>query len=294
MFSNINAINTAAKRLQHAARAQGVPITFFSACDTILTLEQPTGALSDQIFFFGQTTLTKICSLYSKHIDSTKYSSLIILSDDGGYEMTSDSEMIPSFSSPVFIVNISTSAASAYPDDLVEMVQKSGGAFAESTDELFARLRTVKYAALHPEFVTFAGDYVVNKTENVSLKEIPDAAQLSAKYYIGYYSRNAAMEQIFNLDFVHTIAKRYPVVTPYSSMIVLVDINQEKLLADAEKRDDRFDREIESGKEELSSPFDALKVNATPEPHEWMIIISIAVLALIAIYIRNKKNIVQG
>ena len=51
-----------------------------------------------------------------------------------------------------------------------------------------------------------------------------------------------------DLETVHKLAVRHSLVTPYSSMIVLVNYEQHKLLDELEQKDDKFDREIEDGK----------------------------------------------
>jgi MYXO-CTERM domain-containing protein len=72
------------------------------------------------------------------------------------------------------------------------------------------------------------------------------------------------------------------VVTPWSSMIVLVDDAQREALRKASEAEDRFDREAESGIESTTTPSAGLDVDATPEPHEWMLL-ALALLGLLAV-----------
>ena len=74
------------------------------------------------------------------------------------------------------------------------------------------------------------------------------------------------MTAIENLDGVHAIAKRTGIVTPYSSMLVLVNDRQRQLLAEAEANADRFDREVETGQDDLTDPNNPLNAVAVPEP----------------------------
>jgi hypothetical protein len=79
----------------------------------------------------------------------------------------------------------------------------------------------------------------------------------------------AALSQLNTLDELHALAKQYSVVSPYSSMLVLVNEFQHKQLDDAEKQGDRFQRETEEvGETEQQNPFD---VTAVPEPHEYVL-----------------------
>jgi putative PEP-CTERM system integral membrane protein len=74
------------------------------------------------------------------------------------------------------------------------------------------------------------------------------------------------MTQLDNLDAVHAVAKRNKIVTPYSSMLVLVNDRQRELLRQAEAAADRFDREVEDGQDELTDPNNPLNAVAVPEP----------------------------
>jgi putative PEP-CTERM system integral membrane protein len=91
------------------------------------------------------------------------------------------------------------------------------------------------------------------------------------------------------LDAIHAIAKTHDIVTPYSSMIVLVNERQEEALKNAESKSDRFDREVESGNEQLSKPFDPLTVSGVPEPEEWMLM-GLCAIGLIFI-IRHQRRL---
>ena len=76
------------------------------------------------------------------------------------------------------------------------------------------------------------------------------------------------------LDQAHALARRHGVVTPYSSMIVLIDDRQRQALKEAEAKADRFQREVESGEKALPTPPGGGFVDLTgaPEPEEWALI----------------------
>jgi hypothetical protein len=78
------------------------------------------------------------------------------------------------------------------------------------------------------------------------------------------------IDQIDTLDHLHAIATEHGVVTPYSSMIVLVQERQQELLDKLEARGDRFLREYEEvGETEAQN---ALTVTGVPEPEEWLLL----------------------
>ncbi len=82
--------------------------------------------------------------------------------------------------------------------------------------------------------------------------------------------QRANLRALSTLDQLHAIATNQSIVTPFSSMLVLVNPRQEELLKQLEARGDRFDREVEEVGETL--PENNLSVTAVPEPHEWLLI----------------------
>jgi putative PEP-CTERM system integral membrane protein len=102
------------------------------------------------------------------------------------------------------------------------------------------------------------------------------------------FSSRHDMKQRENLDYVHTLAKANSLVTRYSSMIVLVNERQKELLANAEARDDRFNREIETGHESIASPANRMQVSSVPEPHEWALIICCILTVVIVFRYRHQ------
>ena len=88
------------------------------------------------------------------------------------------------------------------------------------------------------------------------------------------------------LDNLHALAVDNSIVTPYSSMIVLVNQQQRTLLKQLENGQGRFDREFEDvGETEELSPF---AVTGVPEPEEWLLII--LAVAMLAWYWSNKRR----
>ncbi|NEO15346.1 MULTISPECIES: PEP-CTERM sorting domain-containing protein [unclassified Moorena] len=112
---------------------------------------------------------------------------------------------------------------------------------------------------------------------------------LAARQLILGLSRNlnGSLEE---LDRIHGIAKTYDIVSPYSSMIVLVNDEQRKMLKEAEASSDRFDREVETGEEQLNKPFNPFSVSGVPEPEVWMLIL-ISAIALLIISRRQKITV---
>ncbi len=79
-----------------------------------------------------------------------------------------------------------------------------------------------------------------------------------------------------SLDALHRLAVAEGIVSPFSSMIVLVNDAQRKRLEDLSKGADRFEREVEAGGADDAA---ALVVTAVPEPEEWLLL-AVALLLL--------------
>lgn len=100
---------------------------------------------------------------------------------------------------------------------------------------------------------------------------------------VGLSYDKAEMQEL-RFDQLQNIAVQSHIISPYSSMIVLVDEAQRKMLEVAKKEKDRFDRKAETGKELLSAPNSPFETTAVPEPEEWALIIAVFGFLLLHIY----------
>jgi hypothetical protein len=66
------------------------------------------------------------------------------------------------------------------------------------------------------------------------------------------------------------LAQEYAIVTPYSSMIVLVTVEQQRILDHLVQGSDRFEREFEDLTD--TTPSTPMPLSGVPEPHEWLLI----------------------
>ena len=79
-----------------------------------------------------------------------------------------------------------------------------------------------------------------------------------------------ALDQPETLDRLHALAQTYQLVSPYSSMIVLVTPSQQNLLEHLQQGADRYQREVESLAD--TTPSTPLPLTGVPEPQEWLLI----------------------
>ncbi len=97
----------------------------------------------------------------------------------------------------------------------------------------------------------------------------------------------ASIGELTTLDTLHEITVEQSIVTPYSSMIVLVTERQQQLLDEMEAQDDRFEREYE----EIGET-DQVMVTGVPEPEEWLLIgLALAMLGWYAHNTRQKPQL---
>ena len=88
-----------------------------------------------------------------------------------------------------------------------------------------------------------------------------------------------------------TLAVEYHIVTPYSSMIVLVDLTQKYLLQSLEKLEDRYQREVEAIADTV--PRSNTPLIGVPEPEEWLLI-GLALAILLWYTLRGKVRLLPG
>jgi putative PEP-CTERM system integral membrane protein len=112
-------------------------------------------------------------------------------------------------------------------------------------------------------------------------------APLAARQLILKLSRSQDMTQLAALDQVHAIAKSTEIVTPYSSMLVLVNDRQRELLREAEASGDRFSREVENGQDDLTEPNNPLNAVAVPEPEN---LLGMGVVAIALVVLAKRRS----
>jgi putative PEP-CTERM system integral membrane protein len=113
---------------------------------------------------------------------------------------------------------------------------------------------------------------------------------LAARQLVKGLSQQIQGDNLAQLDAIHAIAKTYKLVTPYSSMIVLVNDQQREALKQAEAETDRFDRKVEDGQEQLNQPNNPLSV-AVPEPVNGMIVGSLAIALIL--FLKRQQGLNQ-
>ncbi|MGD1857889.1 MAG: TIGR02921 family PEP-CTERM protein [Leptolyngbyaceae cyanobacterium] len=209
----------------------------------------------DLVIPYGSLQPAEMLQQFAQQHLPKVYDAVLLLTDAGSYELTEETLALPQITEPLWLVHMNNQLPAAYDDALLETIQASGGGVATEVSAVLQRL---------DNNVIDGYEWSVIASEGA---EKPDEfAPIAARQAILQQSRTADMTQIENLDQVHAVAKRTQIVTPYSSMLVLVNDRQRELLRQAEAAADRFDREVEDGQDELTDPANPLNSVSVPEP----------------------------
>jgi putative PEP-CTERM system integral membrane protein len=237
---------------------------------------------SNKNLFFATNDFLKMLHVFNQDTVS-QYDAILFITDQGNYENESDKTLSISLKSPLLIHHLSGKKPPIYQDALLETLQNSGGTVIDDLSRLSLFFDPQMNAN---NTLTYNSDLLVEKADSIGNKNELAYIEIAAQAYINSILVTDS-NRLKQLDAIHAIAKNNNIVTTYSSMIVLVNERQKEALKKAEEAKDRFDREIESGEEEVSQPSNPLSVSGTPEPHEW-ILIGIVILMLLYVKFGNK------
>lgn len=246
----------------------------WSAGDPVRMDTVPTEA---DLLWFGSIEPHEMLAQYDSLRAGQRYDAVLLLTDAGTYDLAvTDPPPIPDAGGPLWMVHLGGALAPAYDDALLEAIQGSRGGVATSVPEVIGRLAVWEAEGAGVDALdgylwrveaSGAGPASAEDTEDTTF------AALAARRYVLHQARTADMASVANLDAAHAVAKAARVVTPYSSLLALVDEAQRKRLAELEAQEDRFTREAESGVELLTAPSDPFSVTAVPEPEEWLLML---------------------
>jgi len=229
----------------------------------------------DAVMYYGGQNAAELLVQFDALHAGQEYDAILVLTDGSGYELSDGDTEVPIPDAPVWMVHIGGDFPLGYDDATLEAIQASGGGAAGSLEEALTRL-AVAIEGRNNDLPThdLVDGYtwlavLAGESEGVATDDgfAPFAAR---RLILAEMERQRGkMDQLDTLDHLHGIAIENSIVTPYSSMIVLVDERQENLLDALEEREDRFEREYENVGETAES---ALTVTGVPEPEEWLLL----------------------
>ncbi len=258
----------------------------------------------DSIRYIGGQNAAELLAQFAALQQGEAYAAILVLTDGSGYELTAEEIEVPVPAAPVWLVHLGGDFPLGYDDGSLAAIQASGGGVAASVEEALTRLAVrqgQKQAASASDLIdgyhwtTIADASKAQAGLTQALPTNDGFAALAARRLIvsEMQRQRGSLAEAETLDQLHTIAMEYGIVTPYSSMIVLVTPEQQRLLDQLEKRDDRFQREYEEvGDTAPENPFD---VTGVPEPEEWLLLaLAAAMLGWYLYTSRRKPPYFQG
>jgi putative PEP-CTERM system integral membrane protein len=227
------------------------------------------------------------------------YDTVFLVSDRHSYELSDDRQNKIFLPTPLWIIHLG-GLPPGYDDGTLKIIQDSGGGVATDIQEAMQRVATT--AALDKSVISVVDGYAWSYSQKPRSEKSPKTATvgdlkdggnesfkpIAARQLITALSKQKSSNQLTELDAMHAVAKNFKIVTPYSSMIVLVNDAQREQLKRAEAKKDRFNREVESGKEELTKPNNPLNISGVPEPEEWLLL-GVGAIGILVIFVRQRR-----
>lgn len=222
--------------------------------------------------FYGTLQPSDMLQQFLQLRGDTNYDAVLLLTDPGSYELATDRPVPLTFSDPLWLVHLGE-LQFAYDDATLQAIQDSGGGVSTEVQEVMQRIGTTPTLGDGTTRLNIIDGYAwyLTKTPTVTAQVINDFEPIAARQWVTHLSRYVKPDQLQELDTIHAVTQEYGIVSPYSSMLVLVNDEQRQALKQAEQAKDRFNREIED--QALPQPTDALAVSATPEPAEWLLLL---------------------
>jgi putative PEP-CTERM system integral membrane protein len=205
--------------------------------------------------------------------DLSGYAAAFVLTDDDGYDRAKDLTLT-GLPAALWMVHLGK-LARAYPDALGDALARKGSGVTLTLQDAFGRWLTHTHEA-HVLQVTEQDTWVGRGALDLrGQNNASPVEQIAAKLWIAADAADKAQRPS-----LHALAQTMSVVTPLSSMIVLVNDDQHKQLAKENEGANKFEREAEDGKEKTPDAHDAFGLSATPEPEEWLLIFALLFVAL--------------
>lgn len=240
------------------------------------------------ITFFGTLSASDLWNQAASLQAQQSYHVVFVLTDSGSYELTQDKPTLIAAQAPIWLVHLDK-LAPAYEDKIMYQILSSHGGIATNINSAYQQYLLQQHVAASQRIHgTYLWDFTVAPTIMNENSKSSLVDPIAAKLLINYLASQPAEPTLEALDAIHQLAKTYSVITPYSSMIVLVNDQQREQLRQAEQEKDRFERTVDSGVEELSRPTN-LMVSAVPEPETW-ILIMVSLLLLYGLARRNQHH----
>jgi putative PEP-CTERM system integral membrane protein len=251
-----------------------------------------------EVMYFGGQNAAELLTQFANLRGERAYDAVLVFTDGSGYELGASPSDVPVPDAPVWLVHLGSELPLGYDDQTLEAIQASGGGVAGDLDEALTRLavalegsdaevtqRDVLDGYIWTVLPTDKSEDIAPQAELHSGEDGFIALAARRMILAEMQRQRGAIDELDTLDRLHALAVQYGIVTPYSSMIVLVNDTQQDLLEHLEQNPDRFNREFEELKN--TTPATQNPLTGVPEPEEW-ILLSLAGL-LLAWYANRQR-----
>ncbi|MBW4471877.1 MAG: TIGR02921 family PEP-CTERM protein [Stenomitos rutilans HA7619-LM2] len=227
---------------------------------------------SAKTVFYGMMQPKEMLTQFQQLRGDRSYDAILVITDAGSYELNDDTKLTAAMPAPLWFVHLG-GLAFAYDDATLKAIQDSDGGVATQVQTVMQRLANQPSRGAGTSFLNLVDGYAWFLTKNGAAspaKSTNDAfGALAARQWTTHLSHYLQPNKLTELDAIHAAAQRYGIVTPYSSMLVLVNDQQREELKQAEQQSDRFNRKVEDS--QLPQP--KANISAVPEPAEWLLLL---------------------
>ncbi|HSF83811.1 MAG TPA: TIGR02921 family PEP-CTERM protein [Anaerolineales bacterium] len=257
---------------------------------------------TEDILYFGGQNPGALLAQFANLRQDRQYDAILVLSDGSGYELGESQADLPAFGTPVWLVHLGDDLPLGYDDETLQAIQSSGGGVVGNLEQALERL--LPGLAATPDQTGYASDSLDGYLWSVVSTEEADSSTQTLDFqthtredgFLAFAARRlvlaemqryrSELSQLPTMDRLHALAQEYSLVTPYSSMIVLVNDTQRRLLEQMEQLDDRYQREVEAIGD--TTPAIQTPLTGVPEPHEWLLLILAA--GMLAYYSYTRRS----
>ncbi|MDP3478411.1 MAG: TIGR02921 family PEP-CTERM protein [Desulfoprunum sp.] len=216
----------------------------------------------------------------------TEKKSVLVITDKTFFRENENVRDYSAIDKPVWFYLTDHKYPRSISDNLLKRLYEIGGNIETRIENALVSINHLQLTQTQQDVVDIDDRYIwrIAKTGERSTQGESSLEPLAAHKLILQSVKYGLTTSNEELDRLQKIAMKSAIISPYSSMIVLVDDAQRKMLEAAEKENDRFDRKVETGKEILTSPTTPFEATAVPEPEEWALIIAVFGFLLIHLY----------
>ncbi len=242
----------------------------------------------EDILYYGGQNAAELLAQYNELRRNDAYDGIFVLTDGTGYSLGEGNVAVAASAVPVWMVHLG-GLPLGYDDPTLEVIQASGGGVTDNLNDALTRFAVaivglpsfaeVDLTDAVPDLIDGYGwallptDVASAQFADATVHEPsePFAAFAGRRVILAEMMRNHAdLASLDILDELHAMAIEHSIVTPYSSMIVLINERQQKLLDELAAQEDRFAREFEDVGETPANTTNIL--TGVPEPEEWLLI----------------------